>query len=321
MKNHIIIYFSIALTAIILLISSCGNEKISLPWEQQELPCLYPATDIHFISADTGFICTGDDWTGGEILQTIDGGLNWEIILETEFRLSGMDMDREGNLAAIGYAGNYAYRPSGGEWTTIPLLTYHAFSDIAMGVGHVKIIVAGGTFTSGIINKIDISNNVISRDTFETDWEAAAFANDSTVVVCGYGGIMKSNDLGSSWELLDINGIYLKDIQFPSTDIGYACGYGGSILKSTNAGSNWSFQRDGDGIFTSDKRFNALHFKDEDNGILVGLEGLCWITDNGGSDWQVVKNLPKLDYTEVHIINNKAMVISKERKLVIVHLE
>lgn len=304
----------------ILLFSSCGEEKISLPWSEIELPTIHPITDIQFTSLDTGYISTGTDWEGGEILETYDGGTTWTVTFENEYRLSSIDIDRAGNVHTAGYVGRYAKKNNEG-WQQPELYTYEPFTDVASWDGTQTLLIGGENTINGYIVKIDQSNNILSKDTFEFDLESAAFVNESEVVTCGYGIMMKSNDAGTSWNLLDVTGIFLKDIQFPTTSVGYSCGYGGSILKSTDGGNNWSFVRDGDKILVSDKQFNALHFEDENHGFVVGINGLCWRTTNGGSDWQVVKNLPKYDYTEVHVRSDKAMLVSREGMLVLVEYE
>lgn len=314
MSNQIPYKFLCFIT--VLLFISCGKEKLELPWTEVTLPSENPLTDIHFIHADTGYISGGIDWDGGEILGTTDGGMNWEILATSEFLLSGLDMDINDNVHTIGFSGKYAHRNN--NWNIQQLNEYEAFTDIATWDGNEIILVGGGIFSSGRIVKMDVYGNILKRDSFQSDVDDVTFIDENNVIACGYGFVVKSDDAGDNWNILDITGDYYTDIQFPSSNIGYMCGYSGSILKSTDGGNNWNKLRDGDKILVPDKRFNALHFIDEDHGYLVGNSGLCWRTSDGGNDWQVIKGLPRFDYTEVYLIAEKAYLISKEGKLVIV---
>ena len=70
-----------------------------------------------------------------------------------------------------------------------------------------------------------------------------------------------SNDGGNTWEKKDIFGDFFRAIHFPSSNVGYAVGQSGSIIKTIDAGKHWKFIRNGDAISTSNKSFRSVFFR------------------------------------------------------------
>jgi photosystem II stability/assembly factor-like uncharacterized protein len=75
----------------------------------------------------------------------------------------------------------------------------------------------------------------------------------------------------------------LNGIDFVDNNIGYSCGVGGVVYKSTNGGATWDLSNTG--IPAVD--LNAISFKDASNGVVVGDNGVVYTTANGGSSWTV----------------------------------
>ncbi len=304
---------------VLLLISSCKNDRIELEWTEMEIPSSFPLTDIEFMDDNTGFISTGQEWNGGEIWTTTDGGMNWEKTTNGDFQISEIGKNNNNEFFAIGFSGQfYENNPNDATWVQEQLNTYHAFTDFSSYDEEYMLFVAGGNFDTGFIAKRDVFGQIISVDSFEHDLEAITHIDAHHAIASGYGRIIRTDDSGANWYPVDVQGDYFKDIQFPSVHIGYSCGYSGSIIKSSDGGYTWDFLRDGDKILVKDKRFQALHFRDEDYGFIVGDDGLCWKTENGGADWSVVRNLPRYDYREVFIQGNRIFLVSREGMLVII---
>lgn len=137
--------------------------------------------------------------------------------------------------------------------------------------------------------------------------------------------VMLCASVYSDWELT-ASGTSddLLDILFVNSNVGYACGMNGTIVKTTNGGINWIPQITGSSEFLTSLAMNpantievyacgdngviikttnggtnwnlqnigGLHneiiFKDTNTGIAVGLYGQMYRTTNGGSNWQDV---------------------------------
>ena len=147
-----------------------------------------------------------------------------------------------------------------------------------------------------------------------------ARAGARLVAVGERGIVLLSDDNGLSWRQAAVPvSISLTAVQFVSADTGWAVGHAGVILATRDGGEHWTVQLDGvqaaqtelafarqqlngaadqdsasarvqaaerlvgDG---ADKPFLALHFLDEQRGLVVGAYGLAFSTDDGGATWQ-----------------------------------
>lgn len=72
----------------------------------------------------------------------------------------------------------------------------------------------------------------------------------------------------------------LLDIACPTTEICFAVGKEGRILKSADSGKNWVLQEAGVG-----RTFNAVSCSSAANCVIVGQVGTVLVTENGGQNW------------------------------------
>ena len=75
-------------------------------------------------------------------------------------------------------------------------------------------------------------------------------------------------------------GNLLYDVNFISSQSGWAVGAGGTIMHTNDGGINWTMQLSG-----TTNRLWGVSFTDENNGIVVGWEGTILKTTNGGLNW------------------------------------
>jgi hypothetical protein len=94
-----------------------------------------------------------------------------------------------------------------------------------------------------------------------------------------YGAIAKTTDGGQTWVTTAFPDV-LWDIDFPisgASQIGYAVGSEGTILKTYDAGGNWQSQQSGTIL-----KINKVHFLDLNFGFAVGQNGIILRTTTGG---------------------------------------
>ena len=93
---------------------------------------------------------------------------------------------------------------------------------------------------------------------------------------------------------------HLRSICFTGVNnqIGYAVGYNGIILKTTNLGVNWSF-------INTPTIYNlySVNFNTPENGWIVGFE--VYRTSNGGQNWTQVTNPPELAGFKVQFFDSE----------------
>ena len=81
----------------------------------------------------------------------------------------------------------------------------------------------------------------------------------------------------------------LNSVDFVNSEVGWAVGDDGTILKTTNGGIDWMLQHSG-----LSTRLISVHFVDTFTGIAVGDEGTILRTSSGGESWIIV---PYSSYT------------------------
>lgn len=76
----------------------------------------------------------------------------------------------------------------------------------------------------------------------------------------------------------------LSTVFFVNTNIGFACGENGTIIKTANGGTTWSVLNTG-----TTHTLNSIFFTDSNNGYAVGgldmVGGIVLKTTNGGTNW------------------------------------
>ena len=121
--------------------------------------------------------------------------------------------------------------------------------------------------------------------------------------------VLKTTDQGAHWtfQYLGPNGTWLYDVDFPqgNTQIGYAGGRGGMILKTTNGGQDWSAQSSGT---TCD--IKAVHFPvDANTGYAVGGNNtstpVLLKTTDGGTHWNSQTSPASVTYWDVCFVDNQ----------------
>ena len=147
---------------------------------------------------------------------------------------------------------------------------------------------------------------------------AVTRAGTRLVAVGERGHIIISDDNGLNWSQAEVPvSVTLTAVQFVNSQIGWAVGHGGIILRSLDGGASWKKQLDGRALAKlieiyavdkgeaagrlarrwsadgPDKPLLALYFRDASNGIVVGAYGILLETSDGGAHW-----LPRLDQVE-----------------------
>jgi len=93
-----------------------------------------------------------------------------------------------------------------------------------------------------------------------------------------------SNSIFAQWTVLNSGTtVPLYSITFTSQDTGYAVGYNGTILKTTNAGSSWSALSTGTTI-----NIYSIYFVNSQIGYAVGKNSIVLKTNNAGSTWSLM---------------------------------
>lgn len=98
-----------------------------------------------------------------------------------------------------------------------------------------------------------------------------------------YGTVMKTTDGGETWVGMVVESGDFRDVQFIDGDSGWIAGRDGAFYRTYDAGENW--ERIISGAYPADEDFSNIWFQGEDLGFVQGLLGV-YRTEDGGEEWQ-----------------------------------
>lgn len=298
---------------LLCLWTSCAQEELSYPLEEQQLPTDLTLTDIYFSDAQNGFVSAGSIFTNGLVFQTNNGGQTWTIL--DSFNQGIHSLSSDGQQLFLGESGQVLHqwtlpvtsknntRVNGGWWP------WH--SQISLPNGDL-LSVGGENFGRGFVHRYAAaSNNFTLTDTFNHELREIIQTPNGTIHAVGYGLVMRSFNQGQDWEISKLQGDFFRGVDFPSDNVGYVVGEYGSVYKTTDGGANWTNCRAGNSVFANpDKLLRDIAFVDDHTGFLVGTGSLVLRTTDGGKTWKRASNLDfKTNYQKIEIQGNKAYLL------------
>lgn len=304
------------LLGICIAVSSCGKEKISLDWVELDSGTAYPLTSVHFTDVNNGHAVGGETWYRGAYIHTADGGETWQADTLGDKQLFGIHFNQENIGHAVGING-YLFRKETvqSDWVFYRLPRWNFLRDVCFTDEGYGTVVGGSAYNFGIILTMNPNYNTFTLDTLENELSAVSYSDKNTIHAAGYGIILRSTDAGQNWTVSETNGDFYKSISFPTNTIGYIVGYSGSILKTTDAGQSWEKLIDGDKITVKNTPFRSAHFVNAEKGYLVGDNGTFWRTIDGGENWQVVEDFPDTDLYDVFVVENTGYIVGENGRI------
>lgn len=132
------------------------------------------------------------------------------------------------------------------------------------------------------------------------------------ILVMGFLGIGFGQDLDWKWQNPTPQGHTLNDVFFATSQIGWAVGWKGTILKTDDAGAHWKTQ-----ISSTEVNLNSVFFLNSMEGWVVGgstydlsTPGVILKTTDGGNTW-INQNVFGTGYTSVFFIDSLTGWIAK----------
>lgn len=268
-----------------------------LNWEQVQL-----------MSEHEIIITGGEVWSQGVRLLSLDGGNSWEADSVSNKTLISLYVGQDGAGCAGGVDGNfYTFSDVKEGWIFHRLPYWDVIQDMTIHDGK-YYLVYGQSFKNG---RVLILNNTLEiLQDYETDGQLSAVrCTNENCVIAGFGEFRMQTDSSLDWDLISNDPDFYTDLAQIGDSITYACGLGGTILKTKDGGNSWKRIKRGNGIFKENASFTSIDFADSKTGIVVGENGICRITFDGGDTWKSIKGLPKIDFLDVAIANNMAVVV------------
>lgn len=253
-----------------------GNDE-NTDWEVlNPNPSILPGRDVHFITDQIGFILTNV-----ELLNTMDGGNTWEIMMDIS---SGSHITFKNSIGyIIGNNGSiYKSTHNGFGWNKLSV----AFDDDLNAIS----LIHQDTILITSNNKLFVSHNGGQswgiHNVNGVDIEDSYFTSATTGhVACRNGTILKTIDAGLNWYVTESVNSFPSDffaIHFVSPEIGFASREHDDLLKTTDGGETW-FE-----VGRSIDAAYSISFVNESVGYIAGEYGAIHKTVDGGINWDWV---------------------------------
>ncbi|MDG1434559.1 MAG: YCF48-related protein [Saprospiraceae bacterium] len=296
---------------------SCKKETFYTSWIEHDVPTDLTLNAVHLSDDSTVHIVGGNVWNDDIYLKSTDAGATWVLDSLNGKEIYDMQFNPNNNGFAVAWGGDFYSKESPADnWSYHNLgFPFETFRGVSFWEKENGIIITGAAYQNGKIIQVNESFEATLVDSFEQELSAVFHSEKEIIHIVGYGIVLRSNDGGNTWEKKDIFGDFFRAIHFPSSNVGYAVGQSGSIIKTIDAGKHWKFIRNGDAISTSNKSFRSVFFIDEEHGYVVGHDGLFWRTKNGGANWETMPDLPEVDLHDIFIRDRKGFIVGKKGKI------
>ena len=224
-----------------LLFFSCRKETVQFEMKQIETGITDNIYDLIFVNDSLAFLCGGKLWETGVVAKSIDGGENWEVVLEADNVLYKVVFRNELEGVALGFSGRAWQTLDGGlTWNlkeSAP--NYPVFTDAVFLDNNKMILAAGYSYYFGGFASYFFDGQTFGDSLTNQDMESVYFFDNQEGLMAGYGTVYKTYDGGENWANLAVDGDYFKDIEFNSSREGLLIGYRGKIFSSNDAGNQW----------------------------------------------------------------------------------
>jgi len=307
---------------VFLVLAACNKDEYVLMWTELDSPSNSRLADVTFTDELNGYAVGGTRWQHGELLQTADGGATWTLDTILNNNLNEI-LIQDGNIMIAGYQGFLLqYDANLMARNVIQMSEKVELHSIAYDSQNNFVAIGGGSFDIGVIyhfNSLNTQPDTSFID-FPHEIQDVCYLTPNEVVAVGYGAVFKSYDGGRTWEAKPIQGEFFLTVNFPSPSIGYAAGFTGTIIKTTDGGESWEKLRNGNRLTTKRHVFRDILFTSNDKGYLIGDEGVFWITEDGGDSWKTV-DLPDTrlnaifynsDYDTGYIVGDEGRIFKFE---------
>lgn len=316
-------YHSASLLAVCACFSLASCKKnVTEPRSREIIPS---GTDgdlrrILFVNDSLGYISGGIRYHRSDLLTTTDGGHTWTLRhfnTDDNHILYGLCHFGERVYAAAYNGRIYRLANAESEWQYNQAPWWGPFQSIGFADANKGFIVSGQGFDSGRIIQIDSLGQVSRMDTFGFSFNDVCFTDPQNGYICGYGILLKTLNGGLSWNVQDVQGDFFKALACPDDHNVWAVGYNGSIVHSSNGGSTWEKQRNGDNPLLKRWRLNGVFFQDDRHGYAVGDKGLIIATHDGGNSWSEIENDSRKDLFGVTVQQDGTLWVTGESGLII----
>jgi len=243
----------------------------------------YGIMDLTFVDSLTGWGNLLSNQEEG-VYKTIDGGFTWELVIEGWSECEFFNQN-EGVLLDHDSPYPFYSTDNGGASYNLTDTLNELY---VMGMGHIDFI---NPDTGFIIKHFGVQQVTYERLAITTDggftWQEKVCPSKTfdiffldkdngyaQILSGGEKGLHKTTNSADSWDKVYFYDV--DDVFFTSPDLGWLIS-NGDIIHTNDGGLNWETQHSGTHIL------HDVYFTDNNNGWIVGKNGLILHTNNGGA--------------------------------------
>jgi photosystem II stability/assembly factor-like uncharacterized protein len=139
-----------------------------------------------------------------------------------------------------------------------------------------------------------------------------SFPSDETgFVISEYAELLKTTNAGETWDIINLpfDTVFMNDFEFLDENIGFMCDYPNTLYKSMDGGYTWQ-------TFPVDTLSSlvAMDFISPREGWVVGWDGICGHTLDGGLTWSF-ETLETGGLRDVKFIDHQTGFITSQFKI------
>jgi photosystem II stability/assembly factor-like uncharacterized protein len=295
---------------LLLVVSSCNKDKITLVTRQVDGHNNYELHKVIFIGDSIGYIVGGSRYGIGMLIKSTDGGNTWTQPDSVGPKcFYGCCFLNAAQGYAAGYDSWWAATTDSAKTFAVTVGDYHPINGISFLNSSRGVRVGGDGYASGVIASTFDGGNTWGSTSYTSNMRDVQFIDSNTVVVSGYGLILKSTDGGLTFNATSAFGDFFVSMDFPTSSTGYFAGYQGEIIKTTDAANSFHRVKAGNGPFKMQTHFEAIKFWDENTGYVVGDAGVMYQTTDGGGKWEEVKAFTANNLRGIHLFSATSGIV------------
>jgi photosystem II stability/assembly factor-like uncharacterized protein len=286
-RRRLEIWIRVGLLSLVMLLL-CSEAQAQ--WSSQTSGTANNLRGVHFISDNVGWAVG----FSGTILNTTDGGTNWTAqTSNTTANLLGVRALDANVVWAAGAGAIVRTTDGGGNWTAFPGPASEFINTIFPVSATVALAPVSGSFGTErhfgrftVLTPTTIGEEIFDSVPSSSPFLDIYFTDADNGWATGFGQIRRiTNATGTpptfafqtSGTAQTLNGIQMVD-----ASNGWIAGNSGTILHTTNGGTNWGAQTSG---VPATSFFDVFVEIDLMHGWAVGATGTILATINGGNSW------------------------------------
>ncbi len=247
--------------------------------------------DMKFVNSTTGF-CVGDDIgipTNLFFAKTTDAGVTWQSITPAglDRNPAAVEFINATTGIVVGNGGLIMRTTNAGvNWTTISVAPYDGnFGDVAFSGVDTGYACGAPTALATTTSVFKTVNGGLTWTPLNTNCQSTRtcldlFGNQTIVCAGNSGVVIRSTNGGTSWDSLRFGTQAFNGIRKTGSSTVWVVGNSQVVYKSTDKGATFTLALD-----NGPSPLYSVDFLDSTKGLIVGSNGLNYITSNGGTSW------------------------------------